>query len=340
MDDIHNWIAKDFVTRGTFSYVKTGGESSMVYKFEIENAELTDCVMTMRSALDWTYTIPPAHVYPRARTTTTLSMRDVDVSRLAPFTAEPPSAPWREDNPSVSVRVYALPDRGEPFIYRSDKLNERTDQVSFRVRDLGAAAETIDTIRNAARLCANAPEVTQMTNREIVRLAGQHQTDQAITNKIRSAPFKTFEVTPTGLIALKSAGVSDAVIAVMQESASEPQLTSGRARRESEDRARAEQAARAVGTYYRSGSRSDFVILNADGTFEIHEGRKTYPGKYRITGRTVVFTADGPCGRYLCTPSRPTSRLLEPGEATLIDKVVVTAMTLDNVNTQSYWVKE
>jgi hypothetical protein len=56
-----------------------------------------------------------------------------------------------------------------------------------------------------------------MTNDEVIRLVTAGLSEQVVTTSIRQAPTKNFDLTPTGLIALKKAGVSDAVIVVMQE---------------------------------------------------------------------------------------------------------------------------
>ena len=56
-----------------------------------------------------------------------------------------------------------------------------------------------------------------MTNADVVEMVAARLSDQVITTSIRQAPAKNFDLTPTGLIALKKAGVPDAVILVMQE---------------------------------------------------------------------------------------------------------------------------
>ena len=57
-----------------------------------------------------------------------------------------------------------------------------------------------------------------MTNNEVIQLVTAGLSDQVVGTSIRQASHKDFDLTLAGLIALKKAGVSDAVIAVMQES--------------------------------------------------------------------------------------------------------------------------
>jgi len=55
-----------------------------------------------------------------------------------------------------------------------------------------------------------------MTNNEVIQLVTASLSEQVIITSIRQAPTKTFDLSPTGLLALKKAGVTDAVILVMQ----------------------------------------------------------------------------------------------------------------------------
>lgn len=58
---------------------------------------------------------------------------------------------------------------------------------------------------------------SKMTNDSIILVVKNGLSDPVVSTMIRQAPAKDFDLTPTGLIALKKAGVSDTVIAVMQE---------------------------------------------------------------------------------------------------------------------------
>ena len=55
-----------------------------------------------------------------------------------------------------------------------------------------------------------------MTNADVIQLVTAGLSEQVVIGSIRQAPEKGFDLTPTGLIALKKTGVPDAVILVMQ----------------------------------------------------------------------------------------------------------------------------
>ncbi|MDX6527964.1 MAG: hypothetical protein QOH41_254 [Blastocatellia bacterium] len=56
-----------------------------------------------------------------------------------------------------------------------------------------------------------------MTNADVIQMVSADLSEQVIITSIRQAPTRDFNLNPTGLIALKKAGVSDKVIQVMQE---------------------------------------------------------------------------------------------------------------------------
>ena len=56
-----------------------------------------------------------------------------------------------------------------------------------------------------------------MSNTDVIKLVGAGLSEQVIATAIRQARSTTFDLTPTGLIALKNAHVPDAVIVAMQE---------------------------------------------------------------------------------------------------------------------------
>lgn len=138
--------------------------------------------------------------------------------------------------------------------------------VNVRVRDIGSANQVAAVFRRAALLCgapdrpvdlattvscvtigsqvscrytkvssgptesvtAKPPgnSASKMTNDEVIQLVTAGLSEQVIITSIRQAPTKDFDLTPTGLIALKKAGVSDAVIVVMQEKGTTEQTSS------------------------------------------------------------------------------------------------------------------
>jgi hypothetical protein len=68
------------------------------------------------------------------------------------------------------------------------------------------------------------PATSKMTNSEVIQLVSAGLSDQVVATSIRQASNKDFDLSITGLIALKKAQVSDAVIAAMQESGKPAQV--------------------------------------------------------------------------------------------------------------------
>ena len=67
---------------------------------------------------------------------------------------------------------------------------------------------------------------SKMTNEQVIQLVAAGLSEQVIINSIRQAIAKDFDLTPTGLIALKKANVPEAVILVMQETGTREQASS------------------------------------------------------------------------------------------------------------------
>lgn len=55
-----------------------------------------------------------------------------------------------------------------------------------------------------------------MTNEDVLKMVSAKLNEEIILNAIETAPTKTFDLSPTGLISLKTSGVSDRIILVMQ----------------------------------------------------------------------------------------------------------------------------
>lgn len=70
------------------------------------------------------------------------------------------------------------------------------------------------------------PAASRMTNAEVIELVTAGLSEQVIITAIRQATGRDFDITPTGLIALKKAKVPDAVIVVMQEKGAPEQTPS------------------------------------------------------------------------------------------------------------------
>lgn len=68
-----------------------------------------------------------------------------------------------------------------------------------------------------------APGAPKMTNSDVIDLVKAGLSEQVVFNSIRQAAAKDFDLSAAGLIALKKAGVSDAIIVVMQEKSQQAQ---------------------------------------------------------------------------------------------------------------------
>lgn len=343
MAEIEKWTSRELPPLGADVYVQTGGESSFTYKYEIDKATLSQCRLTLNTAVQMTYTTASSR---EPRTSTVLLMH-LDADRLAALAAPSPTGVWKENKPNVSVVFRALLSVDEPFTIESEKLNERTDEVSLHVRDMESGERVVEMFRRAAVLCAGArppTDAAEMTNAVVIKLVAAGLSEQVIANSIRNASTREFDLSPTNLIALKKAAVSDALIAVMQDAgsstASGATFTSAKARKAKEAAAHAARVASAIGKFYRHGRPRDYVELHPDGTFQLHEGRKVYTGTYRVAGSTISFKSEGAAGEFLTSPTGKTSRFLAPGESTLISKIKATSPTIDDVNSATYWEKE
>jgi hypothetical protein len=69
---------------------------------------------------------------------------------------------------------------------------------------------------NAEQTAQTTKQGVKMTNADVIQLVTAGLSEQVVITSIRQAPERDFDLTPTGLIALKKAGVPDAVILIMQ----------------------------------------------------------------------------------------------------------------------------
>lgn len=115
---------------------------------------------------------------------------------------------------------------------------------------------------------------SRMTNADVIQMVTAGLSEQIIIASIRQAPAKDFDLTPTGLIALKKAGVADTVILVMQEvSASVKPVSAGGDKMPSDEREPI------VNAYLRQR-----VTSESAGAFSLASFRKTNGYEERLTG--------------------------------------------------------
>jgi hypothetical protein len=117
-----------------------------------------------------------------------------------------------------------------------------------------------------------------MTNADVIQMAGAALSEQVITTSIRQAPARDFDLTPTGLIALKKAGVSDAVILVMQEVSASARSTAAEG-----DKTSADDREQAVNAVLRQA-----VISQSRGALSLSSFHKTNGYEQEVTKMYVL----------------------------------------------------
>lgn len=259
MEETEKWIKRELPKMGRDSIVQASGTLRVERNYEITKATLTDCTLKLQSVSQWVITANPQSE------TATVTMKDLDLSRLVAVEASPFGG-RTASKPSYVVRLVAQSDPNMPLPftslltgYKGGPTTGSVDAVNVRVRDMASANQVAGVFRRAAVLCgapdrpvdlarlvscedtgyqmfclppkvASGPtesvtakptgnSKSTMTNDDVVQLVTAGLSEQVIITSIRQAPTKDFDLTPTGLIALKKASVPDAVIVVMQEKA-------------------------------------------------------------------------------------------------------------------------
>lgn len=315
MEEVKTWVERELAAMGSDVHVlRSSTKTEFVTKYHLDQVAFVDCRLSYRTKLQGT----TGREY---MSTTTLSLRDVDLDSLVARASALPNSSWGQNKPSISLHFRALRDRDEPFTYSDESRKERTDRASVHLRDTSAADVVINVMRRAATLCANEPPPSSraMTNAEVLQLSAAGLSDQVVSTSIRQARSRNFDLSPSALIALKKANVSDVVIQAMQAPdsiAAVAPLTSARERRDSATAADAVFKASLPGRYYRNAKPSDYLELMADGSFILIDGRRTFRGRYTMRGtRSASFTSEGPSGDYLGTPAGKTIQVFVAGDS-------------------------
>lgn len=244
MKETEAWIKRELPPLGSFSIVTVKNDDRskpLNYNYGVESAILSDCHLSIRRR-------EFIGEFARLTYTETVTLKDVDVSKVRAVERGVGTG-YTNSRPSYVVPLIAVADRGQPFSSQRKQegfpADERklTRSVGVLARDEESAKRVADALRRAAVLCGApsqpvgtavaesaqkteisptkpaSPASPKMTNDEVIQLVTAGLSEQVIITSIRQAPTKDFDLTPTGLIALKKAGVSDAVIVVMQEKA-------------------------------------------------------------------------------------------------------------------------
>lgn len=226
-------LERELPLAGDFSVVKKPPSGNAAEdRFVISKTSLENCQLSILR------TEQPFYNNPNLRSLVlshveTATLKDVDVSRIR--TGEfGVSAGYTQSRPYFYIQLIAVGD-GKPFsteYQQTGRPKTVTAQNSLLVplADKASATRIAETLRQASVLCgapdkpaatpvaepAQVPSSsTGMTNNDVVKLVAAGLSDQVIETSIRQAATKSFDVTPAGLVALKKAGVSDAVIVVM-----------------------------------------------------------------------------------------------------------------------------
>lgn len=247
MEEITAWLERNLPSMGLGKVVTKTSTNTHSEKYEIKSAILSECRLIIRET--FRYEDAPN----RATLTQTITLKDVDLSKLVPSEIPVPDGQTKS-KPSYRVPFIAISDRGKPFFVELDNgiAGKKSDgpkptsvtTVRISNKDMadraaiafhraavlcGAPSEPVETGFVAGQSPSPKPEVptnSKITNDEVIQLVKAGLSEQVVITSIRQAPTKDFDLTTKGLIELKKAGVSDAVILVMQERGAPTQNTS------------------------------------------------------------------------------------------------------------------
>lgn len=256
MKEIDEWLRRDVRAAGSHDVSRKTPLGSSGDKYEIERIALSDCRLTIRQvARHYFVTNGQRSDVPNSQIDgAVITMKDLDISRLvvreAPSYGNPNIPSYlvglsavadRGDPFSVESAGYqGGPKKGPGRVFR------------LRVGLRSTAEKALEMIRQAAILCgapdvplptntatsgtsavpstaspttttttpsgsqSSAAQPAGMTNDQVVQMVAAGLSDPVVIMSIRQAGARAFDLSTAGLIGLKKAGVSDAVIAAMQ----------------------------------------------------------------------------------------------------------------------------
>jgi len=171
------------------------------------------------------------------------------------------------------------------------------------------SAQTVQTPTSSA--------ASKMTNDEVVKLIAAGLSEQVVITAVRQAPNREFDLSPSGLLALKAANVPDAVIVAMQAAPgpvnTKPTTTEG-----------AQSAAQSAvtpkkhsGFYYRNGKFGDYILLaEENGTFQMVDAGTRASGTYTVDGSIITFTPSAKPARKNLLSNPPGTNRIQAGRIT------------------------
>jgi hypothetical protein len=114
-------------------------------RYETYSVSLSDCRLTLHQAFQ-------VGDSPRDVSTTTVTLKDVDVGALMPVEVRPLTG-WTSNKPEIDVRLRAITGRGEAFTYEADGELKPTAIAGVHVREQDMALRMAKALRRAAILC-------------------------------------------------------------------------------------------------------------------------------------------------------------------------------------------
>jgi hypothetical protein len=237
MKEAEAWIMRELPTMGS-DYVESSmprGTLRIGRTIQLDSATLSECHLTVQYSFQ-EKDLKSKKALGRGTGSVTATLKQVAVNRIQ---VQEGFVNFQKHGYLVSL--FSEPDNGEPFT-STDAINgqpgitKQTQKVYVWVKNQNVATQVASVLRRAAILCgahdtpplppsATAPSTGgqqqpsasgAMTNDQVVQLVGAHVSDEVIIGAIRTASSRAFDLSVSGLLSLKKAGVSDAVIGAMQ----------------------------------------------------------------------------------------------------------------------------
>lgn len=163
-----------------------------------------------------------------------------------------------------------------------------------------------------------------MTNDDVIKLVGAGLSNDVVINAVRDAGARNFDLSAAGLVGLKKAKVTDAIIIIMQE-----------ASKAIPSEVHVQPSATPAANYHdlymreeRKGDKppfGDYIILSADGTYSLYDIhlraadsglRAADSGTYRVEGSVINFTPSASPSSKLLVSDAKDSVKIEVGKIT------------------------
>lgn len=121
MKETEAWIKRELRVMGSDHVVTKYKDTTWGDNYSIETAVMSECGLRIRQVTQHESYMSDGSVHPspnRQSNTFTIPLKDVDVGKLQ--VREIPVGNATLNKPSYRIIVFALPDRGEPFLSESE----------------------------------------------------------------------------------------------------------------------------------------------------------------------------------------------------------------------------